>query len=329
MHHPLERGLSAADGKEWLNNMGFLEKMERKLGKYAISNLSLYLILCYAVGYVIQLISSDFVHYLTLNPFAIMRGQVWRIITWILIPPSESNIFFVLLMLYFYYSIGTSLERTWGTFYYNVYMIGGILFTVVASFCLAGYLSWYMEREVRDLSMVIEYLGYGGNKIAFFADHFEYKDPVFYACFSTYYINMSIFLAYAATYPEMQVLLMFIIPIKVKYLGIIYGIMIVISMMQGGVVLAFSIGASLLNFVIFFLMTRRHKPHRSPKQIKRQMEYRRAAKQPSGITRHKCAICGRTEQDDPTLEFRFCSKCEGNYEYCQYHLFTHEHVKRH
>ena len=122
---------------------------------------------------------------------------------------------------------------------------------------------------------------------------------------------------------------MFIIPIKVKYLGIIYGIMIVISMMQGGVVLAFSIGASLLNFVIFFLMTRRHKPHRSPKQIKRQMEYRRAAKQPSGITRHKCAICGRTEQDDPTLEFRFCSKCEGNYEYCQYHLFTHEHVKRH
>ena len=309
--------------------MGFLDKMERKFGKYAISNLSLYLILCYAVGYVIQLINSDFVHYLTLNPFAIMRGQVWRIITWVLIPPNESNIFFLLLMLYFYYSIGTSLERTWGTFYYNVYIFGGILFTVLASFGFAGYLYFADVRKVPEemLSMYMQAYG-AGNTLEFMAKYYE-ASGVFRALFTTYYINMSIFLAYAATYPEMQVLLMFIIPIKVKYLGIIYAIMIVLDMISGDWLYAFTIGASLLNFVIFFLMTRRHKPHRSPKQIKRQMEYRRAAKQPGGITRHKCAICGRTEQDDPTLEFRFCSKCEGNYEYCQYHLFTHEHVKRH
>ena len=47
----------------------------------------------------------------------------------------------------------------------------------------------------------------------------------------------------------------------------------------------------------------------------------------SKITRHKCAICGQTEDDDPSLEFRFCSKCNGNYEYCQQHLFTHTHVQ--
>ena len=48
----------------------------------------------------------------------------------------------------------------------------------------------------------------------------------------------------------------------------------------------------------------------------------------SVITRHKCAICGRTELDDENLEFRYCSKCEGNFEYCMDHLYTHEHVRR-
>lgn len=309
--------------------MGFLDKLERKIGKYAISNLSLYLILCYAVGYIVQIINSDFVHYLTLNPFAIMQGQVWRIITWVLIPPSESNVFFMLLMLYFYYSIGTSLERTWGAFYYNVYIFGGIIFTVLASFGLAGYL-YFADVQKVPAAMLELYMEKAGakNVLDFMATYYE-SAQVFRSLFTTYYINMSIFLAYAATYPEMQVLLMFIIPIKVKYLGIIYGIMIVMEMVSGGWLYAFTIGASLLNFVIFFLLTRQNKPHRTPKQMKRQMEYRRAVKQPTKITRHKCAICGRTEQDDPTLEFRFCSKCDGNYEYCQYHLFTHEHVKRH
>ena len=62
--------------------------------------------------------------------------------------------------------------------------------------------------------------------------------------------------------------------------------------------------------------------------MKRRAEYKREVKKAVTITRHKCAICGRTEKDAPELEFRYCSKCEGNYEYCQDHLFTHEHVKK-
>ena len=84
----------------------------------------------------ISLINSSFIHYLTLNPFAIMKGQVWRLISWVLIPPNESNIFFLLLMLFFYYSIGTNLERTWGTFRFNVYIFGGIIATVIGAFVL-------------------------------------------------------------------------------------------------------------------------------------------------------------------------------------------------
>ncbi len=65
----------------------------------------------------------------------------------------------------------------------------------------------------------------------------------------------------------------------------------------------------------------------SPKQMKRRQEFKREVKNSSKITRHKCAVCGRTEETNPELEFRFCSKCDGNYEYCQEHLFTHVHVK--
>ncbi|MBD5481107.1 MAG: hypothetical protein HDR15_01045 [Lachnospiraceae bacterium] len=306
--------------------MKFLNKLEKKLGKYAIPNLSLYLILCYAAGYLIQLINSSFVSYLTLNPYAILRGQVWRLVSWVLIPPGSSNIFFLLIMLMLYYSLGTTLERTWGTFYYNVYIFGGILFTVIASFLLAGWLAVFDFPQVNDLALMIRGINpQGMGTLAKMQVWYQYD---FWVLFSTYYINMSIFLAFSATYPDMQVMLWFIIPMKVKYLGIVYVVLMILDILQTGWLLAFTIGASLLNFIIFFMMTR-GRPRRTLKQRKRQMEYRHAAKpKGGGITRHKCAICGRTEEDDPTLEFRFCSKCEGNYEYCQNHLFTHEHVKR-
>ena len=44
------------------------------------------------------------------------------------------------------------------------------------------------------------------------------------------------------------------------------------------------------------------------------------------IAKHKCAICGRTEHDGDDIEFRYCSRCVGNYEYCLEHLYTHTHV---
>ena len=150
--------------------------------------------------------------------------------------------------------------------------------------------------------------------------------------FSTYYVNMSIFLAFAATFPDMQVLLFFFIPIKVKILGIIYGVLLVYESIAGvgnkylNAANRFVIGASLLNFIVFFL-TSRNMIHMSPKQVKRRQEFKREVKQSAKITRHKCAICGRTEETNPELEFRFCSKSDGNYEYCQDHLFTHAHVK--
>ena len=284
-----------------------MSNFEKKFGKYAIKNLSLTLIMCYAAGYLIEMVLPGLFYFLTLNPYAIIHGQVWRLVTWILIPPDSSNLFFVLLMLYFYYSLGTSLERTWGTYRYNVYIFSGMLFTIIGSFLMMGYC--YVVRP---------------------ADMVAYGPSVFFSAvsplFSTYYVNMSIFLAFAATFPEVQVLLMFIIPIKVKVLGIIYGVMLIANFIQGSAYSRFAMAASLFNFVVFWITSKNH-IHMSPKQVKRRQEFRREVKRNTGVTKHKCAICGRTELDSPDLEFRFCSKCNGNYEYCQEHLFTHQHVK--
>ena len=75
----------------------------------------------------------------------------------------------------------------------------------------------------------------------------------------------------------------------------------------------------------------RNMRHLSPKQVKRKIVYqsrvKRAMPKP-GAARHKCAICGKTEADGEDLEFRFCSKCDGMYEYCQEHLYTHKHVTK-
>lgn len=298
-----------------------MSSFERKFGKYAIRNLSFVLVSCYAVGYLLQLVDkSGFVlSWLTLNPYAILHGQIWRLVTWILIPPSSGGLFITLIMLYFYCSIGTTLERTWGTYRYNVYLFQGMLFTIAGSFLLMGYC--YLFKPVLP---VMTMSGVPTNlTVDIPNEYFNYIAMMF----STYYINMSIFLAFAATFPEAEVLLMFIVPIKIKWMGMIYAVMLVFSFLSTNVYGKFAIGASLLNFVVFFL-TSRNMMHLNPKQIHRRQEFRRDVRRNTGITKHKCAICGRTEVDSPQMQFRFCSKCDGNYEYCEEHLYTHTHIRR-
>ena len=285
--------------------MNWLDKLERKFGRYAIPNLTVYLLAGYVIGFAVYYLAPNLLGYLTLEPYYILHGQIWRIISWVLIPPTGSlfSLFFLVLL---YYSLGTALERTWGTFRYNVYIFSGILFTVVGSF----------------LCMGVVYLMYGSLPT-------EIASAYFYSgsyAFSTYYINLSIFLAFAATYPDMQVLLMFVIPVKVKWMGILDAVLMIYTVIAGNLFTKFAVVASLLNFVLYFY--RLHRSRISPKQMHRRAQFERKSNAGRAkVTRHKCAVCGRTEEDDPSLEFRFCSKCNGNYEYCQYHLFTHEHVK--
>ena len=274
----------------------WLDKMERRFGRYAIRNLTMYLLAGYAIGYLLSFTMPQLLTYFTLEPALILKGQVWRLLSWVIIPPND-NIIFVIFMMLLYYSLGNTLENYWGAFRYNVYIFSGILFTVIGAFIVNGLIGGVT--------------GFG-------------------SLYSTYYINMSIFLACASIMPDYQLLLYGIIPVKMKWLAILDVVLLAVDAVQGGLIIRIVTIASLLNFIIFFFCNRNLRGH-SPKQAVRRKKFQKQISRPqnqyAGGAKHRCAVCGRTELDDPTLEFRYCSKCNGNYEYCQDHLFTHEHVK--
>ena len=216
-----------------------MSDFERKFGKYAVRDLSLKLIILYLIGYAIYYIRPEILYYMTLNPYAIVHGQVWRLVSWLLIPPSASNLFFIAIMMFFYYSIGTSLERVWGTWRYNVFIFTGILLTIVSAFLWMGFT--YLTGSSGALGQIgaANYFGY------------------YSAAFSTYYINMGIFFAYALTFPEAVVLLFFIIPVKVKWLGLLDVVYLLYEFVQGTSAMRFAIAATFVNIAILYFRSGR------------------------------------------------------------------------
>lgn len=296
--------------------MRFFYKLERKYGKYAIHNLMMYIIILYIIGWIIQIVNPIFYDdILALDMAKVLHGEVWRLFTFIIMPPENSSMIFMVFTLYLYYVLGTNLERVWGAFRFNVYFFMGILFHIIAALLI--YIIWGFSWPL-----------------------------------TTYYLNMSLFFAFACVYPDMELLLFFILPIKIKWLALLDGIYFGLTILSGfffsyipsglqfkalnillnlGILpckpVATAALVSLLNFVVFFLLTRNYK-RISPKEIKRKHIYKQQVQRSQNMgAMHKCDICGRTSADFPELTFRYCSKCSGNHEYCQDHLFTHEHIK--
>lgn len=286
--------------------MKFLNKMERKFGRYAIKNLMAYVMGLYIAGIVIFMVNPMFYYnWLMLDFGKIAQGQVWRLVTF-LIQPVASIDFFILISLYLYYMIGNSLENAWGAFRFNLYFFSGVLFNILAC------------------GIIYAMIG------------FSFPIPLDY-------VNQAMFFAFAALYPDVKFNLFFVLPIKVKHLAFIYAVLFgytVYGVIRDGLWwLGLAMLVAIANFLIFFAVTRNYR-RISPQQVKRRANYKkqvRNAHNPDNViqfrgkqtvTRHKCAVCGRTELDDENLEFRFCSKCDGNYEYCMDHLYTHEHVHK-
>ena len=298
--------------------MGFVNKLEKKFGKYAISNLIYYVLAAYAIGYVFHAMSPDIYDAFLMKPELVCKGQVWRLFTWIFTIPQELDVFVVFMFL-FYLWIGNTLDKYWGSFKYNLYMISGWLFMTVGTM----------------LIYIVSLLATGdGISISV----------------STYYINLTSFLACATVLPDVQVNLFLVIPLKMKWLAIVDIILLAYEFIdklllvvrytdleiiiytngeytkEKCIAVCASIVISVLNFILFYFNSRYGKRY-TPKEIIRKKSFKRKVNVSRGEAKHKCAICGRTENDGEGLVFRFCSRCEGNYEYCQDHLFTHEHVK--
>jgi hypothetical protein len=264
--------------------MKWLNRLERVLGRFAVRNLIKYIVMLNAVAFVLVWLDKTGIVYskMVLIPELVLKGEIWRLITFIAIPPSMS-LMWVFFTLYFYYMVGNALESEWGTFKFNAYYILGILATIAVSFI--------------------------------------FSIPV-----TPIYINLSLFLAFARIYPNYELLIFFVLPVKVRYLALLEWIFIAYTILTGGFAASVTAIVSIINFFIFF-----GPDILSGAKSNRQVQSNRQRFRheiPKDFTYHKCTICGRTEKDDPKLEFRYCDKCEGDYEYCMEHVRNHEHISK-
>ncbi len=259
---------------KWLNNL------ERKYGRYAISGLMKYIVAANLAVFLLEIINPGLEANLMLIPEAVMAGQVWRLVTFILIPPATSA-FWILFTLYFYFIIGMGLEQAWGSFKFNIYYLVGMIATIIVSLV-------------------------GGSPA------------------TGVFINLTLFLAFASIYPNHEVLLFFILPVKVKYLGILNAVLLAQQFIMGGVGIKLMIIASLANYFIFFGKDF-IELFKTQKKVKKNKAKFKVIEMKDYV-RHRCTVCGITERDDPNMEFRYCSKCSGHKEYCMNHLKNHEHI---
>ena len=118
-----------------------IQNNKRSKNNFGINNLTTVLIAGYVIGYILQMVSPSLLAYLTLDANQILKGQIWRLVTWLIVPPQSFG-FFTLLLLYFYYRIGTMLENIWGTAKYSRYILGGIGLTIIYNFLLLLYLKF-------------------------------------------------------------------------------------------------------------------------------------------------------------------------------------------
>lgn len=263
--------------------------------RFGIQNLMIFIIVGNVLVWLFSMMDTTgtLMGYLYFSPYHILRGQVWRLVTFALIPESTSILSFAL-SLYFYYFIGSTLERQWGQAKFTLYYISGMLFTIVYGFVI--------------------YFITGIN------------------CGATAtYINLSMFFSFATLFPETRVLLFFFIPIKIKWLAYVDAAFFVLAVIMNSFPLNILPVVAVLNYLLFcggwlfdFVRPSRIKQHRRTVNFKREAQRanREQARRPYN---RKCEVCGRTDADYPDLEFRYCSRCAGYHCYCIDHINNHRH----
>ena len=271
--------------------------------RFGIPNLMRVIVIGNVAVYVLMLLTqandANALSFLTFNLNALLHGEVWRLVTFVFVP-AYSSPFALLISLYFYYWIGSTLERQWGTAKFNLYYISGALLTV--------------------LGVVLASLITG--------------NPYLTAA-GTGYVNLSMFFAFAFLFPDTTVLLFFILPVRMKWLAYLDGALFAFDIIKAigahnwaGVVLPI---VALLNFAVFIwpevhYLKERAKYQNSRKTVQfRQAQQQQAKQAQQQGYRHKCAVCGRTDTDYPDLQFRYCSKCVGYHCFCQDHIFNRVH----
>ena len=286
------------------NHYGPIDRFCARHPRFGIPNLMLYIGAGQIIVWVLELLFPLVVFWLPLYAPLVLRGQIWRLITFVFIPRSE-NPFYLLLGCYFYFWIGQMLEREWGTAKFNLFYLCGVVLTAVYGMA-AGLLT--------DYGFVFPFA-------------------------NIYYVNLSIFLIIATYYGEMQVLLFFVVPIKMKWMAIIDVVLVLIDVMPyaraGLWLFALTPLASFVNYFIFTWpvwsmklgIVRRQADPQVINFKKAQRQAQKKARETGGYL-HKCAVCGVTDAIEPDMEFRYCSKCDGYHCYCANHINNHIHIRQ-
>jgi len=269
----------------------WLNRFCRKHPRFELPNLMMYVVIGNVLVYLLDMFSrGTFSALLTFSRSAILHGQIWRLVTFVFVPDTFGNVLLFALSLYFYYFIGTSLEREWGSQRFTVFYCMGILLNMVT-----GLLTGYASMTYINLSL-------------FFAFATLYPDTRFLLFF---------FIPVKAKWMAWLD-------------AAVFAWSVLSALIWGPRLYAFIPIVAILNYILFFwsdfaYLFGRVK-HRTSRQTINFKNAQRAAKQNKGYL-HKCAVCGRTDTDFPDLEFRYCSKCNGYYCYCMDHINNHVHIQ--
>jgi len=248
-----------------------LDRLERHLGRFAIPGLIRYVVAFNALAFLLGTLNPGYLEVLSLNSAEILKGEIWRIASWIFIP-DITTFPWILLYLWATFWIGDLLEAEWGTFRLNAYYFLGMLLCILSAF-------------------------------------------IFGASFGNTFLNLSLFLALATLMPNMQILVFFILPLKLKWVALISLIGPLLILATGPLAAKMMVFVSLGNYLLFFgphfLREARHN---------RGVAVRRAkfeADKVTGETLHRCETCGITEITRPDADFRVTP--DGR-EFCTDHL---------
>lgn len=269
--------------------MNYIERFCYKHPNFGVKNLMLYISIANVAFWILGAVNPLFMSYLSFDPAMILKGQIWRLVTFMLYPPSTGLLAFI--VFYFYYWIGSTLEQYWGTPQFNIYFFSGVILTVVY-----GFLMYFITGRSFRLD--------------------------------AQYIYLSMFFSFAALFPNMEVLLFFLIPIKIKYMAYIDAAYFLLGVFTNSFPANLLPVVAVLNFLIFCGgdLLRRRPQRASANTVNFRRESRRIRREESSkLYTHKCAVCGRTDTDHPELEFRYCSRCAGYHCFCQDHINNHIH----
>ena len=279
---------------------GIMRAVDRFCGRhprFGIRNLMMYIIIGNIVVYLFSVMDTTHTlsSLLAFSARDIMHGQVWRLVTFVMVP-NFGGLLSLVLSLYFYYFIGTSLERQWGQAKFTVYYLSGMAFMIV--FGMLVY--WIFQINL---------------------------------VFTSYYFNLSMFFVFATFFPDMQVLLFFFIPIKMKWLALIDLAYFVIAIVTSGFPQNLFPVVILLHYMVFcggwlidYIRPARFRQRARTVNFKREAARVRREQAQKPYNR-KCDVCGRTDVSNPELEFRYCSRCDGYHCFCQDHINNHVHFK--